>query len=46
MKKLKLNIKNKDLIIEDANVVTDLRKSGVEIIGSVAKTFLTLIEDN
>lgn len=45
MKKLKLNIKNKDLIIEDANVVADLRKSGAEIIGSVAKTFLTLIED-
>ena len=45
MKKLKLNIKNKDLIIEDANVVADLRKSGAEIIGAVAKTFLTLIED-
>lgn len=45
MKKLNLSIRNRKLIIEDANVVSDLRKAGQEIVGAVATTFLTLVED-
>lgn len=45
MKKLNLSIRNRKLIIEDANVVSDLRKAGQEIVGAVATTFLTLAED-